>query len=225
MHILLADDQHIVRIGFMSLLNRLGEQVIFHEADTHSAVLSLAKSHQPHIALLDLSLGGVFTLDLIKNLRKHVPSMSILVISMQDEMHYAERVLKAGARGYAMKNWNATTILQAVEAVYQGKVWLSDRFRNRIIERMIDEPSGGASQGIASLSDRELMVFRLIGAGLKKSDIARRLNLSPNTVETYRSHIKQKLNIETGAELTRIAFLQWQEERGHPPKEPFFSGV
>lgn len=199
----------------MSLLNQLGERVIFHEADSHSAVLSLAATHQPHIALIDLSLGGVFTLDLIKNLKKNVPGMPILVISMQDEMHYAERVLKAGARGYAMKNWNGTMILQAVEAVYQGKVWLSDQFRNRIIERMIDDSNAGSSQGMASLSDRELMVFRMIGSGLKKSDIARRLNLSPNTIETYRSHIKQKLNIETGAELTRIAFLQLQEEGSH----------
>lgn len=196
----------------MSLLNQLGERVIFHEADNHSAVLSLATTHQPHIALIDLSLGGVFTLDLIKNLKKHVPGMPILVVSMQDEMHYAERVLKAGARGYAMKNWSGTMILQAVEAVYQGKVWLSDQFRNRIIERMMDDTNAGSSHGMASLSDRELMVFRMIGAGLKKSDIARRLNLSPNTVETYRSHIKQKLAIDTGAELTRLAFLQLQEE-------------
>jgi len=200
----------------MSLLHQLGERVVFHEADNHSAVLSLATAHQPHIALIDLSLGGVFTLDLIKNLKKHVPGMPILVISMQDEMHYAERVLKAGARGYAMKNWNGAVILQAVEAVYQGKVWLSDQFRNRIIERMMDDSNGGSSQGMTSLSDRELMVFRMIGSGLKKSDIARRLNLSPNTVETYRSHIKQKLGIENGAELTRIAFLQLQEEQLHP---------
>jgi len=154
-----------------------------------------------------------------------IPGMPILVVSMQDEMHYAERVLKAGARGYAMKNWNGPMILQAVEAVYQGKVWLSDQFRNRIIERMIDDSNAGSSHGMASLSDRELMVFRMIGAGLKKSDIARRLNLSPNTIETYRSHLKQKLNVETGAELTRIAFLQLQEEGGHQSKEPFLSGV
>jgi DNA-binding NarL/FixJ family response regulator len=216
MRILLADDQPIVRLGFMSLLRELGERVDFHEADNHSAVLSLAATHQPHIALIDLSLAGVFTLELIKNLKKSVPGMPILVISMQDEMHYAERVLKAGARGYAMKNWNGAIILQAVEAVYQGKLWLSDQFRNQLVERMTQADSSVVSGGIGALSDRELMVFRLIGAGLKKSDIARRLNLSPNTVETYRSHIKQKLGIDTGAELSRVAFLQLQE--GEQPK-------
>lgn len=216
MRILLADDQPIVRLGFMSLLRELGERVDFHEADNHSAVLSLASTHQPHIALIDLSLAGVFTLELIKNLKKNVPGMPILVISMQDEMHYAERVLKAGARGYAMKNWNGAMILQAVEAVYQGKLWLSDQFRNQLVERMTQADSSVVSGGIGALSDRELMVFRLIGAGLKKSDIARRLNLSPNTVETYRSHIKQKLGIDTGAELSRVAFLQLQE--GEQPK-------
>jgi len=215
MRILLADDQPIVRLGFMSLLRQLGERVDFHEADNHASVLSLATTHQPHIALIDLSLAGVFTLELIKNLKKHVPSMPILVISMQNEMHYAERVLKAGARGYAMKNWDGAMILQAVEAVYQGKLWLSDPFRNQLVERMAQANGLVGLGGIGTLSDRELMVFRMIGAGLKKSDIARRLNLSPNTVETYRSHIKQKLGIDTGAELTRTAFLQLQEEGTH----------
>jgi len=215
MRILLADDQPIVRLGFMSLLRQLGERVDFHEADNHASVLALATTHQPHIALIDLSLAGLFTLELIKNLKKHVPGMPILVISMQNEMHYAERVLKAGARGYAMKNWDGAMILQAVEAVYQGKLWLSDPFRNQLVERMTQADGLVGPGGIGTLSDRELMVFRMIGAGLKKSDIARRLNLSPNTVETYRSHIKQKLAIETGAELSRVAFLQLQEEGTH----------
>ncbi|QDD65590.1 response regulator transcription factor [Herbaspirillum seropedicae] len=212
MRILLADDQPILRMGLMALLRQIGKHVVFHEADTHLDVLSIATQHSPHIAVMDLSLSGIFTFELIKNLKKHAPGTPVLVVSMQDEMFYAERALKAGARGYAMKNWSNQTLLQAVNAVSQGKVWFSEQFQNRVIEKMI---TGGEipAQGVSALSDRELMVFRMIGSGLRKSDIARRLNLSPNTVETYRSHIKQKLGVETGVELSRIAFLHLQEEQ------------
>ncbi|TFI11254.1 MULTISPECIES: response regulator transcription factor [unclassified Herbaspirillum] len=216
MRILLADDHPILRIGLMTLLRQKCKQVTFHEADTHPDVMAIATAHQPHIAIMDLSLGGVFTLDLIKNLKKHVPGMPVLVVSMQDEMHYAERVMKAGAKGYAMKQWSGQTLIQAIDAVSQGKVWLSEQFRNRVIERMMID-SAVSKRGIEGLSDRELMVFKLIGSGLKKSDIAKKLNLSPNTVETYRSHIKHKLGVETGAELSRIAFLQLQEEQSPSP--------
>jgi DNA-binding NarL/FixJ family response regulator len=214
MRILLADDHPILRIGLMTLLRQRSKQVTFHEADTHPDVLAIATAHQPHIAIMDLSLGGVFTLDLIKNLKKYVPAMPVLVVSMQDEMYYAERVIKAGAKGYAMKQWSGQTLIQAVDAVSQGKVWLSEQFRNRVIERMINDAET-PKKGIDALSDRELTVFRMIGSGLKKSDIARKLNLSPNTVETYRSHIKNKLGVETGAELSRIAFLELQEENSN----------
>jgi len=215
MRILLADDQPILRMGLMTLLRQIGKHVVFHEADTHAEVLSVAATHSPHIAVMDLSLAGVFTFDLIRHLKKHAPDTHVLIVSMQDEMFYAERALKAGARGYAMKNWSSQTLLQAVDAVAQGKVWFSEQFRTRVIEKMM---TGGdvTAQGLAALSDRELMVFKMIGEGLKKSDIARRLNLSPNTVETYRSHIKHKLGVETGAELSRFAFLQRQEEQWSP---------
>jgi DNA-binding NarL/FixJ family response regulator len=215
MHILLADDQPIVRVGFMSLLRTLADKVIFHEAADERAVIAIATEHQPRVAVIDLSLAGAMTLELIKNLKHSVPAMPILVASVQDEMHYAERALRAGARGYVMKHRTAQSILQAVEAVSKGNVWLSENFRNQLVERMVDGPRADKSLGLESLSDRELSVFRLIGIGLKKSEIAKKLNLSPNTVETYRSHIKQKLNVANGGELSRLAFLQLQEER-HP---------
>lgn len=218
MHILLADDQPIVRVGLKSLLHSLAEKVVFHEAANERAVIAIATEHQPRVAVIDLSLAGAMTLELIKNLKHSVPAMSILVVSVQDEMHYAERALRAGARGYVMKHRTGESILQAVESVSKGNIWLSENFRNQLVERMVDGPRTDKSLGLDSLSDRELSVFRLIGLGLKKSEIAKRLNLSPNTVETYRSHIKQKLNLPSGGELTRVAFLQLQEER-HPPQE------
>lgn len=166
MRILLADDQPILRMGLMALLRQIGKHVVFHEADTHPDVLLIATKHNPHIVVMDLSLGGVFTFDLIKNLRKKTPQTHVLVVSMQDEMFYAERALKAGARGYAMKNWSSQTLLQAVNAVAQGKVWFSEQFQTRVIEKMM---TGGEviAQGLASLSDRELTVFQMIGSGLK----------------------------------------------------------
>lgn len=212
MRILLADDQPILRIGLMALLRQIGKHVVFHEADTHPEVLSIASTHNPHIAVMDLSLGGIFTFDLIKNLKKHAPETPVLIVSVQDEMFYAERALKAGARGYAMKNSSSQTLLQAIHAVSQGKIWFSEQFQTRAIEKMMTGKAA-AAQGINSLSDRELMVFRMIGSGLKKSDIARKLNLSPNTIETYRSHIKEKLGVDSGVELSRVAFLHLQGEQ------------
>jgi DNA-binding NarL/FixJ family response regulator len=214
--ILLVDDHPIIRFGFIALLTRADSSLVFHEAENGYQALEAAKAHAPRLALVDLSLAGSLSLDLIKRLRQARPDMAILVVSMHDEKLYAERVLRAGARGYVMKQTAAKTIANAVECVLNGKIWLSDALRDDLVNRI--GPTGAASRAgsFNALSDREATVFALIGKGLKKGDIAKELNLSPNTIETYRTNIKQKLGLATGAELYRTAFLQSQDDSGKP---------
>jgi DNA-binding NarL/FixJ family response regulator len=210
--VLLVDDHPVVRLGFATLLARLGKKMQFHEAEDCESAVALAAKHAPKVALVDLSLGGVLELNLIKALRAAAPDMGILVVSMHDERLYAERVLRAGARGYVMKQQAAKYIVEAAQTVCSGRVWLSEDMRRLLIEKMVDAPNTEAPKSLDALSNRELEVFRLIGLGLKKADIAVRLNLSPNTVETYRVNLKSKLGVTSGAELHRLAFLHFQNE-------------
>lgn len=213
MDILLVDDHPIVRFGFMALLKQIDETLVFGEAERASEALEETRRGRPRVAIVDLSLAGILSLDLIRRIRQISPATAILVVSMHDEKLYAARALKAGAKGYVMKQIAAKAISQAVQTVLDGKVWLSEELRADLINRLAHGASG-AAPGLHSLSDRELAVFRLIGAGLRKGDIARELKLSPNTVETYRTNIKQKMSVASGAELYRIAFLHFQEESG-----------
>lgn len=210
--VLLVDDHPIVRVGFATLLAELGKKMQFHEAEDAATAVALAEQHAPAVALVDLSLAGILELNLIKTLHATVPEMAILVVSMHDERLYAERALRAGARGYVMKHHAAKFIVEAVQTVCAGRVWLSEDVRRLLIERIADLPEAGAWKTLSSLSDRELEVFRLIGLGLKKAEIALKLNLSPNTIETYRMNLKSKLGIASGAELHRVAFLHFQKE-------------
>lgn len=210
--VLLVDDHPIVRLGFASLLGQLGKTVRFHEAEDVTSALKLAAEHNPAVALVDLSLAGVLNLNLIRVLHAASPNMAILVVSMHDERLYAERSLRAGARGYVMKHHAAKFIMEAVRTVCTGRVWVSEEIRRVLVDRIAAVPERGAWESLAALSDRELEVFRLIGLGLKKTEIAVKLNLSPNTIETYRMNLKSKLGITSGAELHRVAFLHFQNE-------------
>lgn len=213
MDILLIDDHPIVRLGLVALLAQLDQPIQVHEADDSAGALALALCHSPAVALLDLSLAGELGLNLIGRLREAAPKMAVLVVSMHDERIYAERALRAGALGYVMKQTASKSIIQAIHSVCAGKVWLSEEMRHTMIDRMVKKSNPDRLDQLATLSDRELQVFRLLGLGLKKADIALRLNLSPNTIETYRMHIKQKLAIASGAELYRVAFLHVQDEK------------
>lgn len=207
--ILLVDDHPIVRLGFATLLRQADATLVFQEASNAGEALDLAACQASSIALVDLSLAGTLSLELIKQLRAVAPAMAILVVSMHDERLYAERALRAGARGYVMKQVAAQSIADAVHTIKKGGIWLSDAVRNDIISRVAMPALQGG--GLGSLSDREVAVLRYISQGLKKGDIAKRMNLSPHTVETYRTNLKQKLGIPNGAELYRFAFLQGWE--------------
>ncbi len=209
MHFLLVDDHPIVRLGFANLLGQLGYPLEIHEANDAAQAISICLSQSLRVALVDLSLGGELSLDLIKQIRTIRPETAILVVSMHDERVYAERALRAGARGYVMKHHAAKSIVQAVRKILDGQIWLSEDMHSLVLEKFADRVDSNSNK-LGSLSDRELEVFRLIGRGFKKADIALQLNISHSTIETYRAHIKRKLGIESGAELYRVAFLHFQ---------------
>lgn len=211
---LLVDEHPIVRLGLMTLLRQLDPHFIFFEADSQKLAIDQALMHSPSIAVVDLSLAGIGSFELIKKLQLASPGMPILVVSQHDEKVYAERAVRAGARGYVMKNTAAKLMCKAVQSVIEGKVWLSESLRDELVNRIAGADTILPSGHLHSLSDREMSVFRLIGMGLKKGAIARELNLSPHTVESYRTNIKQKMGIASGAELCRIAFLHSQKEVG-----------
>lgn len=210
MQVLLVDDHPIVRVGFAALLEQLGYPLAINEANDADQAIALCVERFPRVALVDLSLGGELSLDLIKRIRFVSPDTAILVVSMHDERIYAERALRAGARGYVMKHNAAKSIVQAVRMILEGRIWLSEDMRSMVLERFADPLDPGSGNNLESLSDRELEVFRLLGRGLKKSEIMQQLGISSSTIETYRANIKRKLGIASGAELYRQAFLHFQ---------------
>ena len=147
-------------------------------------------------------------LDLVKTIRSQYSNIPVLVVSMHDEVVYAERALRAGALGYIMKEEATTQVLTALRRVLAGDVYLSERMVARILRRLV---GGSAAVGLERLSDRELEVFQWIGLGLSVNDIATKLSVSPKTVESYRSHIKEKLGLSSANEVVRFA-VQWFEK-------------
>jgi DNA-binding NarL/FixJ family response regulator len=206
--LLVVDDHPIVRQGIRALVEQQGDLKVCGEAGSYREALEAAHGERPDVAIVDISLEGSDGLELTKALRAHYPKMPILVMSMHDESLYAERVLRAGANGYLMKQEVASKVVEAVRCVLAGKVYLSERVGQRILH---DTAHPGPAEGLSSidrLSDRELEVYRLIGCGKKTREIAEVLGLSIKTIETYRAHIKEKLGLRNAIELVRSA-AQW----------------
>jgi DNA-binding NarL/FixJ family response regulator len=159
----------------------------------------------PDVVVLDISLDGPDGLDLLKSIRLKEPVLPILILSMHDESSYAERSLRAGANGYIMKQEATEKVLVAIRRILQGKVYLSERFTNRMLESYVHGVSPSKADPLAKLSDRELEVFRLIGTGHGTRQIADELHVSVKTVESYQAHIKEKLGLRNARELMQNA--------------------
>ena len=166
----------------------------------------------PDIALVDISLVGQNGLDLVKTIKAAYPQVLVLIISMHDEVVYAERALKAGARGYVMKQEAASVMLDAIKTVLSGKIYVSAAMRDRLLETMFSRGGEAEAPTVERLSDRELEVLDLIGQGYGTADVAKVLNLSVKTVNAYRDHIKEKLQIDGAGELRRFA-VKWVQSR------------
>ena len=180
--------------------------------DAHAALEAIEK-FQPHIAVVDLALGEGSGIELIKDLKIRYPQLPTIVLSMHDEALYAERSLHAGAKGYVMKQQETDVLLQAIRQVLRGQVYLSEKVRDSIVNRIGGNvPENKVTSLAQKLSNRELEVFQLIGDGYATHEIARRLHLSNKTVASHREHIKEKLNLRTSEELARFA-IHWLRYR------------
>jgi DNA-binding NarL/FixJ family response regulator len=205
-----VDDHAILRRGLVELINGEPKLEVCGEASSLGEAYSEIGKCRPDLVIVDISLEGNDGVELIKELVRRWPDLPVLAYSMHDEELYAERVLRAGGKGYVMKREPLEQLLEAIEQVLKGKVHLSDRMSDRLLGRMVNAGSqtAGLEAPIEKLSDRELEVFQLIGKGRSTNDIAEQLCLSVKTIETYREHLKQKLNLRTGNELVRYA-VEW----------------
>lgn len=210
--VLLVDDHAIVREGLAQLINGAADLRVCAQATDAAAAMDAVQAHHPDLAIVDLSLKGKPGMELIKDLRARVANLPILVLSMHDEDLYAERALRAGARGYIMKQEATDRIMQAIRHVLAGEIYVSQR----ISDRLLGQITGGQRVGRSSLerlSDRELEIFGLIGQGKAVRDIAEALNLSVKTVEAHREHIKEKLGLSNSSELLRFAIQTALDEK------------
>ncbi|MGC2477671.1 MAG: response regulator transcription factor [Candidatus Sulfotelmatobacter sp.] len=206
--VLVVDDHPIVRQGLTLLINRESDLTVCGEAeDAHTAMHAL-NATRPDILVVDISLNGPDGLDLLKNIRTLRPDLPVLILSMHDESIYAERALRAGAQGYIMKQEATEKVLVALRRILSREIYVSERIANRMLHRYIGNPSASRPSSIANLTDRELEVFRLIGEGHSTRQIAEDLHISVKTVESYQSHIKEKLSLRSARELVQHA-IQW----------------
>jgi DNA-binding NarL/FixJ family response regulator len=198
-----VDDHPIVRLGIRHMLAAERDLEVCGEAECAEGAQQLATRARPDLAIVDLSLAHGTGLDLIRSLRELVPSLRVLVLSMHDEALFAERVLRAGARGYIMKREAITGLVTAVRRVLSGHIYVSEPMAQAVLERLGHEGAEPDSP-LAHLTDRELGVFDLIGRGLSTAAIAEQMRVSIKTVETYRANIKTKLNLRDATDLIRF---------------------
>ena len=191
----------------LHLINKADDMRVCGQADNIRDGFALIKREQPSIAIVDITLKGSSGLELLKDLRAHGIAVPALVLSMHDESLYAERALRAGARGYVTKHEVSAVVMRAIRQVLKGEIYLNPRFMSRMVHRMTNGRNGDAHP-IDRLADRELEVFDLVGRGLTTREIAVQLGLGITTVDTYRARIKEKLNLENVARL-RVEASRW----------------
>jgi DNA-binding NarL/FixJ family response regulator len=208
--VLIVDDHPIVRQGFTQLINQEPDLLVCGEAENPTTAMELIDRLNPDIVLVDISLKEGNGIELVKTIRKHDPLVLMLVVSMHEESIYAERALRAGAKGYIMKHEATEKMLAAMRCVLGGKIYISDKVNDKILNKVADNADKDLSP-VDTLSDRELDVFRLLGQGQNTKQIAKKLFLSVKTVETYRANIKEKLHLENANSLVHFA-TQWTEK-------------
>ncbi|MFW5771399.1 MAG: response regulator transcription factor [Spirochaetota bacterium] len=207
------DDHPIVRQGLAEIIERTDGLDVHGEAGTVNEAIDFIARDQPQLVLVDVSLDGSSGLDLVKALKTRYPGLHTLVLSMFDEKLYGERAIRAGARGYVMKQEPPEKIIRAIRTVLDGGIYLSDSIKENILNSLATEPADGGFSDIDSLTDREFEIFQLIGHGLGNRHIAEKLHVSIKTVENMREKIKTKLHMESSADLLQYA-VQWMIEKG-----------
>ncbi len=206
--IVIVDDHPIVRQGFVLLINQESDLEVVGEAEGAAEVFGIIAENRPDLVLVDLSLKDGDGLEIIKDLSRLYPKMLMLAVSLHDENVYAERALRAGARGYIMKSEATENVMVAVRQVLSGGIYLSKRMNEKMLTRLTSGKNENGEDPVAALSDREFEVFQLIGQGYDTKLIAQSLFLSVKTIETYKSHLKNKLELKNSTELMQRA-VEW----------------
>jgi DNA-binding NarL/FixJ family response regulator len=206
--VFLVDDHPLVREWLTQLIQRESDLTVCGEAEDTQDALEMITATEPDIAIVDISLKTTHGLELVKDLQARFPSLPVLILSMHDESLYAERVLRAGAKGYITKQEATKKILPAIRQVLSGEIYISEKMSSRMVHKMVLGRAEEQKSPIERLTDRELEVFQLIGCGQGTRRIAAELHLGIKTVESYRARIKEKLKLEDGTQLLQQA-IQW----------------
>jgi DNA-binding NarL/FixJ family response regulator len=210
--ILLVDDHPVVRDGFAELINREPDLLVCAAAEDRSGAIRAVEESSPQLVVIDLTLKNSSGMELIKDIHARWPELLLLVVSMHNETLYAERVLRAGARGYITKQQATRDILQAIRRVLAGGIYLNETTGAAILARLAAKPQIKEDTISDLLTDRELQVFELTGQGFNTREISTQLRIDMKTVETYRLRIREKLNLDSSSELLKLA-IRWKQER------------
>lgn len=212
--VFLVDDHPLVREWLTNLINQQPDLVVCGESESAPTALQAISEKKPHVAIVDISLKDSSGIELIKTLKQSQPDVAVLVLSMHDESLYAERALRAGAKGYIMKRETTHKVIDAIRRVLDGKYYVSEAVSDSITERSVTGKVPPTQRTVEQLSDRELEVFEMLGQGLGTRQISENLRVSIKTVQVYCARIKEKLKLGNATELLREA-IRWNEIR-HP---------
>jgi DNA-binding NarL/FixJ family response regulator len=210
--ILVVDDHPIVRQGLALVINRERDMVLDCEAADAVEALEHFQNSKPDFAIIDISLKGTNGIDLAKNLLSISPKFPILVMSMHDESLYVERVLRAGARGYLMKQEATEKVVSAIRKILTGSIYVSDKMGDVLLHQLVEGKNSVKGSTVQSLSDRELEILQLVGQGRGTRQIADELHISIKTVESHYAKIKEKLNLKNANELIQYAVKWYHSE-------------
>ena len=208
--ILIVDDHAVVRKGVIGIIESEGDLEVTFQFETAEQLLERLDDVEADVMIIDISLPGMNGIELVKNVIFQRPDQKILILSRHEESIYAERALRAGAKGYVMKFEAGEVLLKAIRKVLSGRLYVGEEISEKLLLSALQGKKDMLSTPVEVLSDRELEVFELIGKGMSSSDIAAQLHLSPKTIETYRSRIKDKLNFKNATELMFNA-VKWVE--------------
>jgi len=209
--IFLVDDHPVLRDGLRRLLEAEPDLMVCGEAESARKAFESIKSAAPELAIVDISLTGPSGIELIKGLKNRFPKVRVLMLSMHDEVLYAERALRAGAKGYVMKQAPTEHLLTAVRRVLKNEIYLSEALSSQLLGAFVSQKASEPGPILKNLSNRELEIVRRIGQGFTTGEVAKQLGISSKTVETHRGNIRKKLNLRSGSELIRFAMAQTEE--------------
>jgi DNA-binding NarL/FixJ family response regulator len=203
--VFIVDDHPLVREWLTNLINQQSDLAVCGDAGTAAEARQTIAALKPQVAVVDIALKDSSGIELIKDLKRSHPALAMLVLSMHEESHYAERALRAGAKGYIMKRETTRRVIEAIRRVLEGKFYLSEAVEQTITAQFVEGKNLASASPMELLSDRELAVFEMLGQGLGTRQIAETLRVSAKTVQAYCARIKEKLNLSTATELLREA--------------------